>query len=186
MTMNRLALRDCTMKDFRSAISEIFIVCMFALMPLWIGIFISKILDSAIANHYVKDFYASGDLLLICTGILGPALYPLVKRYQEEGNRSIVFPSNVVFLIIIFVLSIIVSSVFVISRLTGTLTPDNFIKPSISFDGGVMLNMSNLILFLCVSALLYITTIKNMLERSHAPSVMRSNTDSFLHDWKSQ
>jgi hypothetical protein len=69
--------------DVRDALTEIFVILLFSLMPLWLGFLITKILVlPENGGDYLDKFASSADLGLISAAFLGPLLYVILK---EDG-----------------------------------------------------------------------------------------------------
>lgn len=117
-------LDKCSWSDLRQAGAELFVVTVFATLPLWLFpvlgpiIFLTEISFLGQLGNTVQ----SGELFLYCAALMGPLFYIIMKRYGEfsrdEGRYrvTISFPQGLFFVVFAALVCIIAAVSFSLMR----------------------------------------------------------------------
>jgi hypothetical protein len=104
-------LVDCSAKDHREALMELFVSVAFATMPFWLG---GLVLYAGTANMptgywtMVLSTFRQGELFIFATSMLGPIIY---MAFADPANAR-AFPSRLEHAVLVFLLIAICAAMF--------------------------------------------------------------------------
>jgi hypothetical protein len=166
--------------DFGFGFVELFWMCFFGLMPLWLGFIYLRFRGAEPAVAFVIGFIDDGELLIVAVALIGPLMYPLLRQYGD-GGVSIPFPVNWVFVAGIIALSFLASGLFYQLKV-DTLRQAHLAQSNV--DEPYVLVVS---LFGCGAAIFLtflILSIRNLMDRIDIPRYFRSDTVEMIQDWQ--
>jgi hypothetical protein len=73
-------LKRCRKKDHSEAAKEVASTFVLAIIPVWLGALLMMLIPRASALHYLQEFLASGEVLLVSAALIGPSIYVLTKN----------------------------------------------------------------------------------------------------------
>jgi hypothetical protein len=106
-------LANCNLLDFKRASEDIFTNFIFSTMPLWLGAYISLILNQDISfiSAIVKNL-KNGELILLATATLGPIVY--IALGDLGGGND--FPTKLSHITLIIIMVILSATTFGLHR----------------------------------------------------------------------
>jgi hypothetical protein len=172
--------------SLKEASKEVAITVGTATLPIWFFPLMGLILFSPTRSfHLLEDSVANGELFLFSTSLVGPLIYILFRVYDPQETSfkakyrtSLVFPNNLLFAVIIFLICITAAAVFGLQKIS----PD-FSAATISKPGYIIL--SAIMFVVSVVSLLIATKSRNELVGGSPPQQMREEEDDFAKRYQS-
>ena len=174
-------------QDWREAFKELFVVLLFSLMPVWLGLVIvtiSTVPDSPFT--FVAKFASSSDLGILSASLLGPMFYMMFRdEGRASGDRGVPrFPSGLWFTILILVCCVIATIIYSNTYLSGTRSFFDQQGAPISFvDAHWVAVVSWILFFTSTSLVLFGATIRNSIY-SQPPALMSADTGDFVAQYR--
>jgi hypothetical protein len=176
--------RNCTRDDFVEAAKELFVLVVFAGMPVWLGIIFSALSKEKSVNVFFLEFLSSGESLLISAALVGPLIYIITRKYGDlPAAFTIRFPQGWLFVVLIAIICVITAALFGFDRVFRQTSIEH--GHSSVFDESSMRAFSFGVLSVSVLIVYLVSVLRNYLDRG-APAIMRSDTQSFLDEWRKQ
>lgn len=167
--------------DFRRGTHELFWMLFFGVMPLWVGWLFVRTYGATFAAKYFHEFINGGDLLLISVALVGPLMYPLLRQYGKKDISTTPFPLNVIFIIVIFLLTIISTGSFYELKLMNS---DIFPKhDDMPIDHDYTSTVSYISFISAIAIAFSINSLRNLMDHWDIPREFRSNTNELLKEW---
>jgi hypothetical protein len=172
--------------SFKEASKEVAITVGTATLPIWFFPLMGLILFSPTRSfHLLEDSVSNGELFLFSTSLVGPLIYILFRVYDPQETSfkakyrtSLVFPNNLLFAVIIFLICITAAAVFGLQKINP-----NFSASTISKPGYIIL--SAIMFIVAVASLLVATKSRNELVGESPTQQMREEEDDFAVRYKS-
>jgi uncharacterized membrane protein len=174
--------KNCSRDDFVEAAKELFVLIVFAGMPVWLGLIFSVLSKADKATTiFFLEFLASGESLLISAALVGPLIYVITRKYGDLPEAfTIRFPQGWLFVVLIAIICVIAAATFGFDRVFRQAATDH--GRSSVFDESSIRMFSLCTLFISVAIVYLVSVLRNYLDRG-APAIMRSDTQSFLDQW---
>jgi uncharacterized membrane protein len=177
--------RNCTRDDFVEAAKELLVLSIFAGLPVWLGLVISALSKGkGTTEHFLLEFLASGEALLISAALVGPLIYIITRKYGDLPEAfTIRFPQGWLFVILIAVICVITAATFGFDRVLRQSAADHG-RTSV-FEESAIRIFSCSILFVSLLIVYLVSVLRNYLDRG-AAAIMRTDTQNFLDEWRKQ
>jgi hypothetical protein len=177
-TLNLLA--QWRFADFGFGLLELFWMCFFGLMPLWLGFVFLRFRGANPALNFVISFIDEGELLIVPVALIGPLMYPLLRQYGHSGI-SVPFPVNWFFIAGIIVLAFLASGLFYQLKI-DTLQQTHTVKSNVDEPYVLIVSLIGAVMSILLTFL--ILSIRNLMDRIDIPRYFRSDTAAMLENWQ--
>lgn len=175
-------LLTASWSNWRESFKEAFVTLFFSLMPLWLGLFIIRLLTIADGTSgFLAKFASSSDLGILSASLLGPMLY-MMFREDEASDQRIVprFPSGLWFIMFTVACCIVATVIYCFNYVSGLKKYFDesgliisFVKPdTVAF---VSWSLFCLVVLLIICA----STIRNSME-TRSPGMMSADTQDYV------
>lgn len=161
-------------KSAWDASKEVGVTVLFGCLPVLLGTLFAWLSANASVCGFLKDFFSSGEPLLISAALVGPLIYVLFRKYGDfPNNLSIQFPLGWFFIVAIVLVCVISAGVF---GYRSAIDKKTIVAENMA-DLSVLITIFSLLIFFAISA------IRNNIDGG-APDIMTSDTDKFLKEWR--
>lgn len=161
--------------QWREALKELFVILLFSLMPLWLGLLIVGLLSLPYdAFGFLGRFASSSDLGLISASLLGPLLYVILREQGSiTGDKiSTQFPNALWFVLVIFLCCLIATVIYNFTYVSGLHIFFNSKGQPINFvNVGFVTYVSIIIFSISIFLVLAVAVIKNTIATG-SPGIM--------------
>jgi hypothetical protein len=168
---------------WREALKEVFVTLFFSLMPLWLGLFIVKILTIADGpSAFLAKFASNAELAILATSLLGPLLYMMFREDGSGPGNWLVprFPGGLWFIMTVIGCCVVATVMYSLTYLSGTNAFHDASGASVRFINASTVATTSWILFtIVVLLILFACTIRNFIE-TRAPRMMSADTQQFV------
>jgi len=169
--------------DWREAFKELFIILLFSLMPVWLGLSLVAILTIADGPlTFLERFASSSDLGILAASLLGPVLYMMFRDEGRTSGRGLTpqFPGGLWFTVIIIVCCVFATVIYCFNYLSATRSFFNEHGTVITFVASRSISFLSWALFAASTLVVFTaSTIRNSMY-SRAPQLMSADTQNFV------
>jgi hypothetical protein len=167
-------LRACSSEDFVEARSEVFVIVLSALLPMWLCIFLALFsLKVNALTDFVKSYTTTGDALLTSCALIGPLTYVLWRQYGElPSHLTMRFPYGLGLSLSVLAIWAISGSAFGYSRNASPL-----------LNGSSTTLLSLFVLFFSIAVLYFATVLRNNIDRIDASVLMHDEQEDFVKEF---
>jgi hypothetical protein len=177
-------LAEASSANWREALREVFIVLLFSLMPMWLGLILITVLTvSESASAFLYKFASSSDLGILSAALLGPMLYMMFRA--DEGDDAALpliarFPSGLWFMTAVIICCVVATVIYCFTYLSVSGSFFDNQGAAIHFVDAHSVATLSWILFAISSCLvLFAATIRNAI-MTRAPRMMSDDTAEFV------
>jgi hypothetical protein len=180
-------LLTASWSNWRESFKEAFVTLFFSLMPIWLGLFIVKLLSiSGGVSAFITKFASSSDLGILSASLLGPMLYMMFREDKDAGDQRIAprFPSGLWFTMSTVACCIVATVIYSFTYVSGLKryfdesgTMITFVNPDTVASVSWFLFGIVVLLIVCAS------TIRNSME-TRSPGMMSADTQNYVANFQ--